>query len=42
VTDAALRERLSAAGLQRVREHFDIRVTARRTADVHDAVLAVG
>ncbi len=42
VTDAALRERLSAAGLQRVREHFDIRVTARRTADVHDAVLAAG
>jgi glycosyltransferase involved in cell wall biosynthesis len=40
VTDRALRERLSAAGLERVREHFDIRVTARRTADVHDAVLA--
>ncbi|MFC5678418.1 glycosyltransferase family 4 protein [Aeromicrobium endophyticum] len=42
VTDQALRERLSAAGLQRVRELFDIRVTARRTADVHDDVLAAG
>jgi glycosyltransferase involved in cell wall biosynthesis len=42
VTDEALREHLSSAGLQRVREHFDIRVTARRTADVHDAVLAAG
>jgi glycosyltransferase involved in cell wall biosynthesis len=42
VADAALRERLSAAGLQRVRELFDIRVTARRTADVHEAVLAAG
>ncbi|MET0929936.1 MAG: glycosyltransferase family 4 protein [Aeromicrobium sp.] len=40
VTDAALRERLSTAGLHRVRKRFDIRVTARRTADVHDAVLA--
>lgn len=38
-TDPALRARLGAAGLERVAERFDIRVTARRTADVHDAVL---
>lgn len=40
VTDAGLRDRLGAAGLERVRRVFDIRVTAQRTADVHDAVLA--
>ncbi|KAA1374909.1 glycosyltransferase family 4 protein [Aeromicrobium fastidiosum] len=42
VTDAGLRERLAVAGLERVRERFDIRVTARRTADVHESVLAAG
>ena len=40
VADAGLRERLGRAALQRAHEHFDIRVTARRTADVHTAVLA--
>ena len=42
VTDAGLRERLAVAGLERVRERFDIRVTAGRTADVHESVLAAG
>ncbi len=40
VADPDLRSRLGAAGLERVRDRFDIRVTAQRTADVHEAALA--
>lgn len=37
VEDAALRQRMGAAGLDRARQRFDVRITAQRTiADLHE------
>lgn len=38
LVDAGLRQRLAAAGLQHVREHFDIKAAARRMVDMYHKV----